>query len=102
MAGSRALRAISISSRDASDQTDTSTAAKPYDDPSASPLPHVQDLVYPVVIDLDRASLDVDGVVTPIKPGMATEVEIRTATRSVLEYIFSPLMQTLSDSGHER
>lgn len=92
----------SISSRDASDQTDTSTTAKPYDDPSASPLPHVQDLVYPVVIDLESASLDVDGVVTPIKPGMATEVEIRTATRSVLEYIFSPLMQTLSASGHER
>ncbi|WP_242130346.1 HlyD family type I secretion periplasmic adaptor subunit [Sphingobium sp. Sx8-8] len=93
----------SIDSREAAQNTDSNGSQRSVDDPSAMPLPHVQDLVYPVIVDIigDR-TIDVDGVKTPIRPGMAVEVEIKTATRTVLEYVLSPIGQALSDAGHER
>ena len=93
----------SIDSREASQETDTSATPKSGEDPNVAPLPHVQDLVYPVIVDITGEKvIDVDGVKTPIRPGMAVEVEIKTATRSVLEYVLSPIRQTIAEAGHER
>lgn len=90
----------SINSREAAEDTDTSTSSK---SPDQAPLPHVQDLVYPVLIDITGHDvIDVDGVKTLVRPGMAVEVEIKTASRTVLEYLLSPIRQTISEAGHER
>ena len=92
----------SINSRDAAQQTDSEGTPKGSSDPSTAPLPHIQELIYPVVIELSSDKLSSNGENQTIRPGMAVEVEIKTASRSVLEYMFSPIFQSLSEAGHER
>ena len=46
--------------------------------------------------------MTIDGQAIPLRPGMAVTVEIVTGRRRILEYIFSPLVETASDSLKER
>lgn len=62
----------------------------------------VQNLVFPVVLRLDRRTIDIEGRDAPLSPGMAVAVEIRTGARRILEYIFSPLVETASKAMKER
>lgn len=48
-------------------------------------VPRVQNLVFPVTIDLDGTKLMVEGRPMPVAPGMAATVEIRTGQRRILE-----------------
>lgn len=105
--GTASGRVIKVS-RDAVDQDEaqaaTSTQSKPVQPAAsaASPTPATKNLVYPVTIALDRNTMVIDGVVTPLAPGMTTSVEIKTGRRTVAEYILSPLEQTVSNALHER
>ena len=38
----------------------------------------------------------------PLSPGMAVTVEIKTGTRRLLEYFFSPILQAGQESVRER
>ncbi|MBZ9935231.1 HlyD family type I secretion periplasmic adaptor subunit [Mesorhizobium sp. BR1-1-16] len=62
----------------------------------------VQDLVFPVTVALDDPAIAVDGVRVPLTPGMSATVEIKTGSRSILDYLFSPLVEVASDSLRER
>ena len=44
----------------------------------------------------------VDGQTVPLTPGMSVNVEIATGKRRILEYIFSPLVETTSQAMKER
>jgi hemolysin D len=46
--------------------------------------------------------IGIDGTNIPLQTGMATTVEIRTGSRRILEYIFSPLVQIGSEAMKER
>ena len=46
--------------------------------------------------------MNVDGQLMPLKPGMAVTVEIATGRRRILEYVFSPLVETVSRAMKER
>lgn len=59
-------------------------------------------LVYSTKITLDRARIDVDGKPTPLSAGMSVDVEIKTGTRRVIEYVLSPLVQHQHEALHER
>lgn len=59
-------------------------------------------LIYSVKVVLDKTTLDVDGRIVPLTPGMSGSVEIKTGTRRVIEYVLSPLMQHAKESLHER
>jgi hemolysin D len=61
-----------------------------------------QNLVFPVTLSLARKSMDVDGASIPLRPGMAATVEVKTGKRRILEYVFSPLVQTVSSAMKER
>ncbi|WP_158806807.1 HlyD family type I secretion periplasmic adaptor subunit, partial [Beijerinckia sp. L45] len=61
-----------------------------------------QNLVYPVNLTLDRTTMDVDGRAIPLVPGMAVTVEIKTGTRRILEYLFSPVFQIATTAMKER
>jgi hypothetical protein len=56
----------------------------------------VQNVVFPVVRQLDRRTIDIEGRDAPLTPGMAVAVEIRTGARRILECVFSPLVETAS------
>lgn len=58
--------------------------------------------LYSVKIALDRSTLDVDGRVVRLSPGMTVTADIRTGERRVIEYVLSPLMEHAKESFHER
>lgn len=62
----------------------------------------MQNLVFPVTLVTERASMDIDGVDVPLSPGMAVSVEVKTGKRRILEYLFSPLVETASRALKER
>lgn len=54
------------------------------------------------LIALDAAHLSADGQRLPLVPGMQVSAEIHLGTRSVLEYLLSPLRRTAQEAGRER
>ncbi len=61
-----------------------------------------QNLVYLVTLVPSRSSVNVEGIEVPLSAGMTTVVEIRTGSRRILEYIFSPVVETASRALRER
>ena len=61
-----------------------------------------QNLVFPVVLKPDAATISVDGVAEPLTSGMAVTVELKTGARRMLEYLFAPLVEVASKAMHER
>jgi len=59
-------------------------------------------LIYSVKVALDKTSIQVDGKDTPLSPGMSANVEIKTGTRRIIEYVLSPLIQHGQESLRER
>lgn len=57
---------------------------------------------YHVKVRADGSSLQRDGKVLPIIPGMTAEINIVTGERTILEYILKPVIKTVSNSLHER
>jgi hemolysin D len=62
----------------------------------------VQNLVFAVTLKPSKTAIDIDGVLVPLRPGMEVTTEIRTGSRRILDYVFSPLMQVGSEALRER
>jgi multidrug efflux pump subunit AcrA (membrane-fusion protein) len=69
---------------------------------SLDATPKVQDLVFPVTIELDRRSILVDGQEVPLEAGMTASIDIKTADRRVIDYLLAPLRGVISQAAHER
>jgi len=61
-----------------------------------------QNLVFAVELEPDAPTILVDGVEQPLISGMAATVEIKTGSRRLLEYLFSPLVEVASRAMRER
>ena len=59
-------------------------------------------LVYTSRIRLLKRSIRVAGRVHPIGPGLAIQAEIKTGERRIIQYLLSPIMQTLDEAASER
>jgi hemolysin D len=59
-------------------------------------------LVYATKVSLAKNSIFVEGKTLPLSAGMAVNVEIKTGTRRVIEYVLSPLMQHQHEAMRER
>jgi hemolysin D len=59
-------------------------------------------LAYKALVVLNSQKLDVDGYSYPLSPGMGVSAEIRLGTRSVLEYLLSPIQGAFHEAGRER
>lgn len=62
----------------------------------------VQNLVFPITLQSKSAFMNIDGVPIPLSPGMSVTAEIKTGKRRILEYLFSPLVETASRAMKER
>ena len=62
----------------------------------------MQNLVFAVQLKPDVDSILVDGVERPLTSGMAATVELKTGSRRLLEYLFSPLIEVASRAMRER
>ena len=61
-----------------------------------------QNLVFAVELEPNVSTMLVDGVERPLTPGMAVAVELKTGSRRLLEYLFSPLIEVASRAMRER
>jgi hemolysin D len=61
-----------------------------------------QNLVFPVTLEPEAATIGIDGRPVPLTSGMAATVEIKTGSRRILEFIFSPLVEIAGSAMHER
>ncbi|WP_456680010.1 HlyD family type I secretion periplasmic adaptor subunit [Bradyrhizobium sp. USDA 3311] len=61
-----------------------------------------QNLVFPATLRPEVASVLADGAAVPLSPGMAVSVEIKTGSRRILEYVFSPLVEITARAFKER
>jgi hemolysin D len=59
-------------------------------------------LVYPTRVNVDRATIQVEGKQVNLSPGMAVTVEIKTGQRRIIEYLLSPLLKSMNESLRER
>ncbi len=57
---------------------------------------------YNVMVETDRAYLVKNGRRLPIMPGMICDVEIITGSKSVLAYLFKPVLRALNEALTER
>ena len=67
---------------------------------SAPPSP--QGLVYSARIRLLKRTIRVAGRDQIIGPGLAVQAEIKTGERRIIQYLLSPIAQTLDEAGRER
>ncbi len=57
---------------------------------------------FPAHIRLEQTNLRVEGKQVPVSAGMNVTAEIRTAQRTLLEYLLSPIQRTLNEAARER
>jgi hemolysin D len=83
-------------------QQTESDAARKQREKTFAGAQRTQNLVFPVTLEPSRKGMSVDGQTIALTPGMAVSVEIATGDRRILEYIFSPLVETTSQAMKER
>jgi HlyD family secretion protein len=66
------------------------------------PAPMQSSLRYRTLVDIDTQSLNQDGHRYPLAAGMRTTAEIRLGTRTVAEYLLSPISKAWHEAGRER
>ena len=78
------------------------TAAPGGQDSATSASQQTSDLVFPVTVRPDRAAIDVDGRPVRLTPGMTATLDVATESRTVIDYVLSPLRDTVAGAAHER
>ena len=70
-------------------------------DPGSGAKPS-QEAAYRALISLDGNDLKSQNQRLPLVPGMLVNAEIHLGTRSVLEYLLSPIQKIAHEAGRER
>lgn len=58
--------------------------------------------IFPVILSLDKTTIDVDGKQIRLSPGMNVTAEIKTGQRRIIEFLLSPVQRATSESLRER
>jgi hemolysin D len=61
-----------------------------------------QELNYAARVSLDRTQMQVEDKLVNLTPGMAVTVEIKTGSRRIIGYLFSPVVQYKQEMFRER
>jgi len=59
-------------------------------------------LYYAARVRVSKSTIFVDGANVVLSPGMAVTAEVTTGTRRLIEYVLSPVMEHVQESGRER
>ena len=89
--------AVSHVSADAAEQGATASSSAP-----AAPKQPTELLAYRTLVNLKSQTLDADGVKYRLQPGMQVSAEIHLGTRTVLEYLLSPVQKAFQEAARER
>lgn len=66
------------------------------------PTGQQQNFVFPVTLALEERAMRIDNAVIPLTPGMTVTAEVKTESRRVIDYLFSPLARVASEALKER
>ncbi|MCW6511423.1 HlyD family type I secretion periplasmic adaptor subunit [Lichenifustis flavocetrariae] len=91
-----------VDSQEATASSDASTLARPINNSALSGNQKVQNLVYPVTVEMDKTIINADGKNVPLLPGMMVTAEIQTGDRRVIQYALAPIWEASSQAAHER
>ncbi len=91
-----------VDSQEATASSDASTLARPVNNSVLTGSQRVQNLVYPVSVQLEKTVINADGKEVPLMPGMMVTAEIQTGSRRVIQYLLAPVWEAASQSAHER
>ncbi|TPM07082.1 HlyD family type I secretion periplasmic adaptor subunit [Mesorhizobium sp. B2-3-11] len=81
---------------------DSMQREKPSSEEMIGSVPKGPDLVYTARISLDRTQMRIDENLVELTPGMAVVVEVKTGSRTLMNYLLSPLLRYEHDSLRER
>jgi hemolysin D len=70
--------------------------------PQEQPVGARESARYRALVELQTQSLERDGFVHALSPGMQVNAEIRLGSRTVLEYVLSPVQKAFHEAGRER
>jgi HlyD family secretion protein len=70
--------------------------------PPTAQSPNGQAYAYRALVDLKAQELMVNGIRHALSPGMQVTAEIHLGTRTILEYLLSPVMGAFQEAGRER
>jgi hemolysin D len=59
-------------------------------------------LYYAARVRVAKSTKNIDGADVLLSPGMAVTAEVTTGTRRLIEYVLSPVMEHVKESGRER
>jgi hemolysin D len=59
-------------------------------------------LYYLARVRVPKAKMNIDGLDVQLSPGMSVTAEVTTGKRRLIQYLLSPVMQHLNESGKER
>ena len=59
-------------------------------------------IVFPITVALSRKTMNIDGKIITLTPGMAANVDITTENRRAIDYLVSPLIELFTTAGHEQ
>jgi len=76
--------------------------AAPMGNTPAAPKPPAEALAYRTLVNLKSQTLEAGGVRYTLSPGMQVSAEIHLGTRTVLEYLLSPVQKAFHEAGRER
>jgi hypothetical protein len=71
-------------------------------EPGNAAIKSVQQAAYRALINLGNGHLESQGRQLRLVPGMQVNAEIHLGTRSVLEYLLSPVQKVAHEAGRER
>ena len=86
-------------SADATDANQQGTGASA---PPSAKSPNGKPYAYRALVDLKAQELIVNGIKHALSPGMQVTAEIHLGTRTILEYLLSPVMGAFQEAGRER
>jgi hemolysin D len=69
--------------------------------PSAAPGQQ-QNFVFQVTLSLEERAMKIGEAIIPLTPGMTVTAEIKTESRRVIDYLFSPLAKIASEAMREK
>lgn len=58
--------------------------------------------IFPVTLRLETSTIEIDGKLIPLSPGMNLSAEIKTGKRRIIDFLLSPLQRTTRESLRER
>jgi HlyD family secretion protein len=88
------VRVLRVSA-DAAEQQASGAAAR-------TDAQRAQPAAYKTVVELNAQHLDTDGHRYELAPGMHVTAEIKLGSRTVLEYLLSPVQKAFHEAGRER